>query len=76
MKRLFFEFVWQWRGGWITFNPIAVEFEYEKFEPSMALMVVLMGIGIQITWLCPWETDESSYAKEAAKNLEEFLSLG
>jgi len=77
MKRLFFGFIWQWKGGaFIGFNPIGVEFEYEKFEPSITLKVVLMGIGIQIILLCPWETTESRYAKECAKDIWSILSLG
>jgi len=77
MKRLFFGFIWQWRlGTYIGFNPIGLEFEYEKFEPFMAFRVVILGIGIQVMWLCPWETVESRYAKECAKHVQSILSLG
>ena len=77
MKRLFFGFIWQWKGGsLIDFNPIGVGFEYEKFEPSWTFTFVLMGLGIQVMWLCPWDTAESLYAEECAKNMQELLSLG
>lgn len=77
MKRLFFGFIWQWRGGlYIVFNPIVMEFEYEKFEPSLTFKVVLMGIGVQVMWLCPWETTESKYAQECAKDMLSILSVG
>ena len=77
MKRLFFGFIWQYHGGsWIGFNPIGIEFEYERFEPSLAFKFVIMGIGFQVLWLCPWDTAESLYAEECAKNMQELLSLG
>lgn len=77
MKRLFFGFIWQWRSEpYIGFNPIGMEFVYEKFEPSISVSVVILGVGIQILWLCPWETVESLYAKECAKQMQDILSLG
>lgn len=73
MKRFFFEWIWQWGGGgWIGFNPIGIEFEYDKFEPAMVFKVVVMGLGAQIIWLCPWETDESAFAKECMNDLTLF----
>jgi hypothetical protein len=77
MKRLFFGFIWQWKGGaYIGFNPISIEFVYEKFEPSISVSIVILGVGVQILWLCPWETVESQYAKECAKQMQGILSLG
>ena len=76
MKKLFFEFIWQWRGGaWIGFNPIGVEFEYDKYEPVMAFKFVVMGVGFQIVLICPWETKESVYAKECLENTWQILSI-
>jgi hypothetical protein len=69
MKKLYFEWIWQWIGGpWIGFNPVGIEFEYDKYEPTMALKIVLLGVGFVITWLCPWKTKESEYAEECMKN--------
>lgn len=77
MKRVFFGFIWQWRNEpYIGFNPIGMEFAYEKFEPSISFSVVILGVGVQIVWLCPWETAESRYAKECAKQMQDILSLG
>jgi hypothetical protein len=60
MKRLFFEWIWQWVGGpYIGFNPIGIELEYDKFGPTITFMVVLMGVGFQVTWLGAWKTEES-----------------
>lgn len=65
MKRLYFEWIWQWVNGvWLGFNPIGIEFEYDKAEPAITFMMVLMGVGFQITWLCPWETKVSKYMRD------------
>ena len=77
MKRWFFGFIWQWHGGsWIGFNPIGIEFEYEKFDPSLAFKIVILGVGFQILYLCPWETKESLYAKDCTSNMMNILSVG
>lgn len=76
MKNLFFDFIWQYQGGdWIDFNPIGIEFEYEKLEPSLTFKFIIMGIGFQILWICPWQTKESEYAQECSKKVMEILSM-
>lgn len=75
MKRFYFNWIWQWiNDDFIGFNPIGIEFEYDKLDPSMTIMVVLLGAGFSITMVCPWETKESTYAKECAKSFITFFS--
>ncbi len=75
MKKLFFEFIWQWVGGaWVGFNPIGIELEYDKYEPALGLTMVFMGVGIKIYWIVPWETEESIYARECTEGIISFLT--
>jgi hypothetical protein len=76
MKRLFFEWIWQWvNSEWIGFNPIGMEFEYDKSEPSVSFRFVLLGAGFALYWLVPWETRQSKYYKECTKNLTDFFHI-
>ena len=64
-KRWWFEWIWQYvNDAWIGWNPIGIEFEYDKVDPSLTFKIVLLGVGFQITWLVPWETEYSRYAKD------------
>lgn len=76
MKRLYFGFIWQWKWDTVVgFNPIGLEFEYEKFDPSLTIKLVIMGIGFQVVWLVPWDTKESVYAKECSDNILSILGM-
>jgi hypothetical protein len=76
MKRLYFEFINQYHGGsLIGFNPIGIELEYEKYEPSLEFKLVVMGFGFIIMYLCPWKTDESKYAEEMERTMGEFFDV-
>lgn len=76
MKRWFFDWLWQYHGGeWIGWNPIGIEFEYDKCEPAMAFKFVILGVGFQITWLCPWETETSKFMRELSDAMP-ILTLG
>jgi len=60
MKRLFFDFIWQYgRSNPIlpstVFSPIVIEFEYDKFDPSLTFEVIVMGMGFEVFFLLPWK---------------------
>lgn len=65
MKRFFIERRNEWKGGaWIDWNLIQIGGEYDKLEPCLYLRVSLFGLGFEIAFLCPWETEESKEFKK------------
>jgi len=77
MKKLFIDWIWQWvNDDWIGFNPIGLELEYDKSEPSLGFKFVILGIGIDILWIVPWETQKSKEVKESLKSIHDFFSVG
>ncbi len=77
MKKFFIDFIWQWvNDDWIGFNPIGVELEYDKSEPSLGFKVVIMGVGVDILWVVPWQTKQSKYAQECLKSVGDFFTVG
>jgi hypothetical protein len=67
--------IWQWKieDGYFVINPVTLEFEYNPFTPEIYLKLVVMGIGFEFGFRCPWETAYSKWGKEMEKYL---LTLG
>lgn len=79
MKRFSFCWINQWHidDAFLTFAPIGVTVDYDLFGPELSLRVALMGFGFQLTFVCPWETEYSQWAKEVEKSMGSvILSLG
>lgn len=50
--------------NWVTFSPLHIEFEYEKYGPCLTLTIIVLGFGIYGTIILPGETPQSRELKD------------
>lgn len=78
MKRLFFEFICDWRyqgRDYVGTSLIELTFDYLRNEPSMAVRLVILGFGFSVVWLCPWETEGSIEMKKIIEEVENWKPI-
>jgi len=59
--QLFYKF------NWYTFNPISIEFENESYLGEASIEIIILGLGVRISWLYNEDTPTRRKLKKYIK---------